>query len=94
MADIAYLSTQSKFVYLRLVKDAYSRKFTDEHVHARKAVAAKTSRSAAGQQNGASGSADMQLGPHISLKMQTPNAVNRASLAGIVRQSQSSKVST
>ncbi|GGH67303.1 hypothetical protein GCM10010975_36980 [Comamonas phosphati] len=34
VADITYLPTQGKFVYLSLVTDAYSRKIVGWHVHA------------------------------------------------------------
>lgn len=33
MADITYLPTNDKFVYLSLVTDAYSRKIVGWHVH-------------------------------------------------------------
>ena len=84
VADITYLSTQSKFVYLRLATGAYSRKLTDEHVHARKVVAAKASRAAAGQQNGASGSTDIRLRAAAYI---AENANARCGEPGVIGQS-------
>ncbi len=167
VADITYLPTQSQFVYLSLVTDAYSRKIVGWHVHAslqteevalamKKALKGRRSRQAlvhhsdrgiqycaahyqqlhrrhgvicsmtdgydcyqnalAERVNGILKGelllhrpADLQQARkmvqqavqiyncerlHTSLSMQTPDAVHRASLAGILRQSQPSKVST
>ena len=167
VADITYLPTQGKFVYLSLVTDAYSRKIVGWHVHAslqteevaqamKNALKARQSQqplvhhsdrgiqycadhyqqlhlrhavtcsmtdgydcyqnALAERVNGIlkgelllQRPADLKQARamvresvqiyneerlHTSLKMQTPSAVHRASLAGILRNVQPSKVST
>ena len=166
VADITYLPTQGKFVYLSLVTDAYSRKIVGWHVHASlqaEQVAQAMKKALKGRQsdqplvhhsdrgiqycadhyqqlhrrhgvicsmtdgydcyqnalaervNGIlkgelllQRPSDLQQARrmvqqsvqiyngerlHSSLKMQTPDAVHRASLAGILRNDQPSKVS-
>ncbi len=167
VADITYLPTENKFVYLSLVTDAYSRKIVGWSVHdslqtepvaqaLEMALRARQSRqrlvhhsdrgiqycstyyqnihqrhgllcsmtdgydcyqnALAERVNGIlkgelllQRPIDLQQArrmvdesvriynnerPHLSLKMQTPDAVHRASLAGLCRQNSSSQVST